>query len=291
MFGITTYIVAVSGGVDSMVLLHKIAIKHTEGKNKDVRYVVAHFHHGIRTDADKDAELVKKKAEEYGFVCETGYGELGEKVNEAEARKARYEFLRALAQKHKAEKIITAHHQDDLLESMVINMLRGVGTRGLVPMTQPDILRPLLSKTKQELREYATANDLEWREDSTNDDERYLRNYVRKKLMPTLEPQRSELLAIHNRAVDLFHELDMRLEVVLPKRNVLYRPKFLALDWSLQKEFMRGWLLKMNVKELEREVIEHSALAVKTLPIGKKIDIGKHLWLKSERENVLLSSK
>ncbi len=205
----TTFIIAVSGGVDSVVLLHKIVskIKNSPALTPDkypIKYVVAHFDHGIRKDSKQDAQFVKKLAVTNRLICEIGEGKLGVGVSEAVAREARYNFLRSVKDKYGAEKIITAHHQDDVLETMIINIIRGTGTHGLIPMSrQSDILRPLINQTKQSLLEYAKFKKLQWREDSTNKDEKYLRNYLRLQIMPKIAPKRQELLNINKKGSTL----------------------------------------------------------------------------------------
>jgi len=294
-----TYIVAVSGGVDSVVLLHKLT-SHTQNASPQLpstnpqppKYIVAHFDHGIREDSGSDAEFVKSLADNFGLIYELGKGNLGKDTSEATARDARYKFLRGVMKKHGADKIITAHHQDDVFESMVINMIRGTGARGLNPMSgSPDILRPLNHKTKKDLVSYAKDHDLEWREDSTNTDEKYLRNYVRSNIMQKLEPARSKLLELQKSVDGIYHDLDMRILTLLPKQNVLSRTWFVGLPYSVQKEIIRAWLTRCGVVDLDKAAIERIVIACKTLPINKQIDISGKLWLKSEKQNLLITSK
>jgi len=294
-----TYIVAVSGGVDSVVLLHKLT-SHTQNAAPQLpstnpqppKYIVAHFDHGIREDSGSDAEFVKSLADNFGLIYELGKGNLGKGTSEATARDARYKFLRGVMKKHGADKIITAHHQDDVIESMVINMIRGTGARGLNPMSgSPDILRPLIHKTKQDLTDYAEEHGLVWHEDSTNLDEKYLRNYVRLRLMPNLEPAREKMLAIQKLVDGTYHDVDMRITSLLPKQNVLSRSWFVCLPYAVQKEIIRAWLIRCGVEGLDKSTIERVVTGCKTLPINKQIDISGKLWLKSEKQNLLITSK
>lgn len=294
-----TYIVAVSGGVDSVVLLHKLT-SHTQNAAPQLpstnpqppKYIVAHFDHGIREDSGSDAEFVKSLADNFGLIYELGKGNLGKGTSEATARDARYKFLRGVMKKHGADKIITAHHQDDVIESMVINMIRGTGARGLNPMSgSPDILRPLIHKTKQDLTDYAEEHGLVWHEDSTNMDEKYLRNYVRLRLMPNLEPAREKMLAIQKLVDGTYHDVDMRITSLLPKQNVLSRSWFVCLPYAVQKEIIRAWLIRCGVEDLDKSTIERVVTGCKTLPINKQIDISGKLWLKSEKQNLLITSK
>lgn len=178
------YIVAVSGGVDSIVLLDRL-VKKKFLVFEEATFVVAHFDHGVRKDSAADAVFVRDLAKQYDVPFELGEATLGPGVSEAAARAARYAFLRSVLKKYKAQAIITAHHQDDLIETAIINMIRGTGWRGLASLDSGDeIIRPLLGTSKQDILQYARENSLEWKEDSTNVDERYLRNYIRRQLLP-----------------------------------------------------------------------------------------------------------
>lgn len=120
-----TYIVAVSGGVDSVVLLDMLA------KQADLQLVIAHFDHGIREDSKQDALFVAHLAAKYHVPFESERVELGHGASEALAREKRYAFLRMMFKKYNADAIITAHHQDDVIETSMINILRGTGRHGL----------------------------------------------------------------------------------------------------------------------------------------------------------------
>jgi tRNA(Ile)-lysidine synthase len=115
-----TYIVAVSGGVDSVVLLHLLS-------KTDCKLVVAHFDHGIRHNSHDDAAFVKSLAASYGLAYEEEKANLGPSASEDTARKARYAFLRRVTNTYHAKAIATAHHQDDVIETSIINILRGTG--------------------------------------------------------------------------------------------------------------------------------------------------------------------
>jgi tRNA(Ile)-lysidine synthetase-like protein len=178
----TNYIIAVSGGVDSVVLLDMMAkYKQTN------RLVVAHFDHGIRNDSAADARFVQELARGYQVPFEMRREELGAGASEQLARDRRYVFLNELAKKYDA-KIVTAHHQNDLIETVAINLERGTGWRGLSVFTNTSVIRPLLTKQKTELYEYALTHHLEWVEDETNQTDEYLRNRLRKSVA-TLDPE------------------------------------------------------------------------------------------------------
>lgn len=181
------FIIAVSGGVDSVVLLD-LLYKKKIPEFAGAEFVVAHFDHGAREDSASDAAFVEELAKRYGLQFECDRVELREGVSEEEARIARYEFLRSVQKKHRAEAIITAHHQDDVVETAIINIVRGTGWRGLASLdSTTKIKRPLLAMTKKEILDYARQYELVWREDSTNSDEQYLRNHIRRKLIPAAQ--------------------------------------------------------------------------------------------------------
>ncbi len=277
------FIVAVSGGVDSVALLHKLVAR----KPENVRYVVAHYDHGMRPDSTKDREFVEQIAKNLQLAFEAEEGKLGENTSEALAREKRYEFLHQIMEKYQADRIITAHHQDDVLETMIINILRGTGPRGLVSLRNTnDILRPLLQVTKSALIEYAHENSLTWREDPSNESDDYLRNYVRHHVMPKLETKRHDLLAARKRIEDIYFEVDGLLEYVVPESDELPRWPLLHFSWPVQREIMRTWLVSRGAVHLDRQAIERLAVAAKTLPAGKKVDVDESLWLESKKKTV-----
>jgi len=201
------YVVAVSGGVDSMVLLDMM-IRAGSGE-----LIVAHFDHGIRPDSRRDATFVKDIAEHHGLVFEMRREELGAKASEALARDRRYAFLRQVAKKHDAQ-LVTAHHLDDLVETVAINMTRGTGWRGLAALDS-DVLRPLIDMEKAALIEYALKREIEWREDSTNATGAYLRNRLRHKTPSLSVEQKRELRALHA------HQRALKREILEETRSLI----------------------------------------------------------------------
>lgn len=282
-----TYIVAVSGGVDSVVLLHKLM----KNKSPDILYVVVHVDHGIRDDSSEDAEFVRELAESYGLAFELKELRLGKNASEALAREQRYELLFSAMKRFNAEAIITAHHQDDVLETMIINMLRGTSPRGLIGFTRPGIMRPLLALSKREILAYADEHNLTWREDSTNQDTAYLRNYVRTHLMPKLQvADRKKLLAIRSDVETAYQEIDTltkRLLVSCVRQSELVRSRFVVLPYIVQAEVMAMWLRLYGV-QFDRRTIEKASLSAKTLLPGKHIELTKTAQLHATQETVVL---
>lgn len=183
------YVVAVSGGVDSMALLDLLA---TSKRQADWQLEVAHFNHGWTAAANRYAEVVEAAAKRHGLPFHSGMAKVT--VNEAAAREVRYRWLRQVARESGAEAIITAHHADDLVETVVLNLTRGTGRRGLTPFTSTkDVMRPLTTITKTALIAYAKERQLPWVEDATNIDTRFRRNAVRHERLPQLRQENPEL--------------------------------------------------------------------------------------------------
>lgn len=207
------YVVAVSGGVDSVVLLD--LLKRQAGLD----LVVAHFNHGIRgRQSDADARFVADLAADAGLKFELGRGNLGPNASEAAARRARYAFLRRVRKKYHAEAIVTAHQRDDLIETALINLLRSGGIRSLTSLrSRPGLARPLLGVPKSRLLAYARRAGLSWREDSTNQDARYLRNYLRLKVLSgsRAAPAKQKMLMLIQRQTVVINKIEHEVAKIL----------------------------------------------------------------------------
>lgn len=267
------YVVAVSGGVDSVVLLDLLA-----GMDK-LDLVVAHFDHGIRPDSSEDRELVATLSQKHDLTFEFGRGKLGSGASEDQARQARYEFLRQVCNKYKATGVILAHHQDDAVETLAFNVLRGTRRKGMSSLQSTDaILRPLMGYTKEEIYDYARRKDLVWREDSTNADEKYTRNWIRRKLLPKLsKSQKRELVQSYQLSKDRNKVLDVAVKAQLEavaRGQGLDRRQFIALPYSVASEVMVAWLSQNGVRDIDRRLIDQLVVSVKTLQPGKKISLG-----------------
>ncbi len=260
------YVVAVSGGVDSVALLHMLAqLPH-------VQLTVAHFDHGIRPDSRQDRLLVEKLARQYGLPFVYAEGKLGESASENKAREARYAFLDAVRKQTAAQAIITAHHQDDAVETAVHNVLRGTGRKGMTSLKSVDgILRPLLHVPKEKLREYAGHNNLTWREDSTNTDLAYRRNYLRHVVVPRLKAASPEahdrLKQLIKRQHDLNHAIDTQLNTFLhtqPDTQTLRRVDIVMLPHNVAREMVAHWLRQNGKRQFNRMQLERLTMAIKT---------------------------
>ena len=181
-------LLAVSGGGDSVAMLWMFRTLY------DGPLIVAHVNHGIRETADEDAAFVKGLAEMWGlpfFERKASVPleqEQGESLETA-ARRVRHRELISLADSNGAWGIATAHNRDDLAETALFHILRGTGIRGGVGITDQNgrFLRPMLGLRREFLRELLRVRELEWREDETNNDTAFTRNFIRLELLPLIE--------------------------------------------------------------------------------------------------------
>lgn len=183
-------LIAVSGGIDSMTLLD-LARRVFEG-----RIAAAHCNFGLRgAESDGDQRLVETCCRRYGillhtvrFDTEAEARRRGESIQMA-ARRLRYEWFDSLCDEHGYDKIAIAHHADDSAETFFINLLRGTGLRGLTGIgdRRGRIVRPLLFARRDDITAYAAAENIPYREDSTNAGLKYLRNRLRHDILPRLE--------------------------------------------------------------------------------------------------------
>ena len=203
-------ILAVSGGIDSMVLLERFFRADPEN------IVVAHFNHGTRTSADLDEQFVFSRCKELKVPFETMKIMLGEGVSEELARQKRYDFLYHVANKYGGE-IYTAHHLDDLIESIAINLIRGTGWRGLTPFSDNRIHRPFIEMGfyKTDILRFAAENRVLFREDPTNSTDDYLRNRVRLKLFIMSRAEKEKLIDFYKRQAIIRHEIEELCESLL----------------------------------------------------------------------------
>lgn len=183
---------AVSGGLDSMCLLHFL---DSWGRRNGFFPAAAHFNHRLRGEAaDRDQRFVEDWCAGRGIPCFTGSGDTraemarsGRSLEEC-ARDLRYSFLRETARREDFPAILTAHHADDNAETMLLNLIRGTGTAGLagIPPVRENLYRPFLSLSRETLSDYARSHSLPHVEDETNREDDAARNVLRHQVFPVL---------------------------------------------------------------------------------------------------------
>ena len=245
-----TIIVAVSGGPDSMALLHLLSrIK----KAIDIEVVCAHVNHNTgRSGQLEEQQYVKRFCKNHNITFETmTIEEYGDDNFENEARNIRYNFFESVVLKYNANYLMTAHHGDDLIETIMMRMVRGSNLKGysgfkkIVEMDNYKIVRPLISYTKKELEEYNEENNVKYFIDATNSSDKYTRNRYRKYLLPFLK---SEDVNVHHKFLKFSENLnsacnfinkerDKALKRVLLEDSIVI-DKFLLEDEYIQREIL-----------------------------------------------------
>ena len=183
-------ICAVSGGADSMAMLWAL---NTLKEKLKIDVQAAHFNHNLRgEESDRDEAFVKNFCNSHGIICHVGSArvEAGEKGLEAAARNARYGFLQQLP-----GKIATAHTADDNAETMLMHLIRGTGLKGLggIAPNRENIIRPMLTVTRQEVLQFLKEENIPYVNDSSNETDAFLRNRIRHHVMPLLKAENPSL--------------------------------------------------------------------------------------------------
>jgi tRNA(ile)-lysidine synthetase len=264
-------ILAVSGGVDSMALLAMYA-------HADI--IVAHVDHGTRKSSAEDANFVRQKCQKLGVkFYETKLG-LGEGVSEELARQKRYEFLKTIQEKEGGT-LCTAHHLDDVVESIAINLIRGTGWRGLTPFYGDELVRPfIISKMwKRDVLKFAGEHGVCFRQDPTNYEAYYLRNRIREKMTELNKTTRADIINLFEKQIELRGKIE-KLVTELVKQTVVgknfhKKELFLTADEKVALEVLREICL-MHGYSLTRKQLGDFLLAIKTYAPHKKFNLPKN---------------
>ncbi len=248
-------LLAVSGGVDSMVMLHLF-------KQAGYSFGVAHCNFGLRADESQgDEDLVRNACKEqeipfhiHAFETKKYAAQHGLSIQMA-ARDLRYTYFNRLAEEHKYTYVATAHHLNDSLETVLLNLIRGTGIDGItgISVNHQNIIRPLLFASRDVIVDYANACQLRWREDSSNASDKYHRNLIRNQVVPLLKMintnleesfqhsleriQGAALLAMNS--IDLFTKQAIResaTNVYINKALLASRPSQAVLLWEIIKD-------------------------------------------------------
>ena len=264
-------ILAVSGGVDSMALL---------AMYKQADIVVAHIDHGTRKSSAEDADFVRRKCQELGVKFYETKLELGEGVSEELARKKRYEFLKTIQEKEGGT-LCTAHHLDDVLESIAINLIRGTGWRGLTPFYGDELVRPfIISKMwKRDVLKFTGEHGVCFRQDPTNYEADYLRNRVREKMAELDETTRVNIIYLFEKQNKLREKIEKSVTELAKQtvvgKNFHKKELFLVADEKAALEVLREICL-MRGHGLTRKQLGDFLLAIKTYAPHKKFNLPKN---------------
>jgi len=300
-------IVGVSGGPDSICLvdvLRKIADK------SNLIIIMAHVNYGLRgNDSASDEQLVKKYAKKHSIICETLVCEDISGGSENSWREIRYAFFKKVCAKHGAIKVAVAHTKNDQAETVLCHLLRGSGLQGLSGMqyySKNNIIRPLLGVTRNDVLEYCAKYNIAYNIDKTNEDTSFMRNRVRKDLIPELaklyNPQIIDILATTAMIVAddqdfLKNTKDEFWHVKNDKTNITFSAKeFLSKHISVQRRTLRTIIDKLcgSLVNIESNFIEelrkmisstknkHKIIYTKDLKMMKNDDTVEFVKLKTE---------
>ncbi|MBM0656892.1 tRNA lysidine(34) synthetase TilS [Capnocytophaga genosp. AHN8471] len=201
-------LLAISGGIDSVVLTHLL---HSHG----TELLLAHCNFQLREEeSDGDEAFVHDFAKTLGIPLEvkrfdTHQYAIAHQLNtQLAARELRYEWFYELLETHHCDALATAHHANDNLETFLINLSRGSGLDGLlgIPQQIDKIVRPLLQWSRQQIYDYAEAHRLQWREDSSNSSNKYVRNVIRHEIIPQMAAVHPNYLENFNQTQEYLHQ-------------------------------------------------------------------------------------
>tara|TARA_B100001250_G_scaffold408582_1_gene431249 strand:- start:598 stop:1902 length:1305 start_codon:yes stop_codon:yes gene_type:complete len=203
-------LLAVSGGVDSMVLLDLFEKAHSN-------FSVAHSNFCLRgKESDKDQEFIKLISESRGIECfiqKFNTEEYAKENNisiQMAARELRYSWFQKICQQYNFDFIATAHHMNDSVETLLINLIRGTGFAGLhgIKEIENNIIRPIITLRKEDLIQYAKDNNVEYREDSSNKDEKYIRNKIRNQIIPIMKDINPSVISSVGKTISRIGEVE-----------------------------------------------------------------------------------
>ncbi|WP_426476172.1 tRNA lysidine(34) synthetase TilS [Chryseobacterium sp. CBSDS_008] len=264
-----TYLLAVSGGADSMVLASLFRDFGHETQGTQFRFQVAHINYKLRgNDSDQDQKTVQDFCEKNHIKFHLY--EVSEKDQKPEnsiqlwARELRYAFFKEIQEKEKLEFLVTAHHLNDQLETFIINLSKAAGINGLsgIPSNDNHILRPFLAFSKKEIYEFAAQHAIEFREDLSNKKNDYLRNKIRNEIVPMLMETNDHFLenfrkssSLLNQTKDFIqkqiHEIENQLTVFNQGYKILSKEKL-----NQQSGFVKFEILKKYGFNQEEEIVK-----------------------------------
>lgn len=315
MYGGRTLVVAVSGGADSLALLHGLTTRRDE---LDLTLHVATLDHGIRGEAGAaDAEYVRQLAQAWGVACTVGRVDVPKLAQEwkvgieAAARRARYDFLARVCHELNTSYVVTAHNANDQVETILMHIIRGSGTRGLAGMESAAmpyhstirLARPLLNVTRAEIDAYCAEHGIIPRHDETNDDTRYTRNRIRHEVLPLLRqinPQvdaallrLSEIARIDDWALQqrLYREINAAGDRVVRdgKRYLINRDWITQLDTALAQRMFPWVSAFLQCESPTYERVQAALNAATTGVVGTSIELGNRLTFTIDYTNFIIA--
>lgn len=263
-------VVGVSAGPDSMCLLY---ILEQLRKKLDFKIIVAHVNHKLRKESEEEAVFLRNYCEKHNLVFE--YLEIekwGDDNFHNEARKMRYNFYKELVEKYEANYIMTGHHGDDLIETIIMRITRGATMSGYSGFSTKSnfndiyIIRPLIFVTKDQILDYDEEHNIEYRIDKSNFKDKYTRNRYRKSVLPFLKEEEENVHEKFLKFSNMLKEYDEYIDSVMKKElkkvyvnDEIIIPEFIKLEHIIQvkivehilKEIYTNDLLLINDKHID----------------------------------------
>jgi len=297
-------LVAVSGGIDSVVLFHALfSLK----EKLQYSLAIAHYNFCLRgKESDEDEVFVKTIAEKYNipFFAERENLLINSSASIQErARELRYNFFQQIANKFSYTKIATGHNENDNVETVLFNFFRGSGVRGLsgIPIQRENIIRPLLICSRKEIEDYANENQLSFRTDSSNEKNIYSRNVIRNVIIPEVEETiNANVRQTLERTSLLFSDLENYLQYELKKlskliivsnndnESIISLPILLSQPKFLQEYFFYNFLSELLQKEISHSLIDNVTKFCKN-ETGSTLSIGENISLLKNRDHLIFS--
>ena len=296
--------VALSGGVDSVVLLHLL---YELQKTHHFTLNATHVNHGLSQHADKWVKFCEKLCRDLSVPLDVQYVKLPQKKSlgiEGEARRLRYEKLL----QSKSDLIVLAHHEDDQAETFLLQLIRGAGVKGLSSMAQFDdarkLWRPLLNASRMDIEKYAKTHKLKWIEDESNQNIDFDRNFIRSKVLPILKNRFNHIIKVISRSSSHLSEaqnlLDDLAKIDLKKRlksskykHILQVKALNKLSHSRAKNVLRYWLeinhQLMPSKDLLDELLRQVLTAKKDAEL--KIELSKEFEIRRYKDEIYIVQK
>lgn len=299
-------LLAVSGGADSMVMLNLfLAVRDSW----ELKLGVVHVNHQLRgADSDKDEEFVRTAAQSFKLpfsikrVDTLKHAHDNHLSKQEAARELRYQFFEECRAEVGATSVATAHHADDNAETVLLNVLRGTGIRGLagIPLRRENgsIVRPLLFARRQEVEQYAVARSIAYRTDLSNESTEYTRNYLRKTVIPLLNDEvHPDIVGSLNRLSHIMRQLDQRISHEVEGRraeicqtddkgrSTVTISRLLSEPLFLQEEVVVHLLRSLDLEVHADKV--HAILELCSHPTGRSLQLSRSLAVYRDRDHLV----
>lgn len=248
-------IIACSGGPDSMCLLNLLIRLKTK---KNLELIVAHVNHKLRSVSDDEAKMVEDYAKKNKVTFELQELDYqNAKFSEDDAHRKRYKFFKSLIKKYKAYYLITAHHGDDLIETILMRIARGSNLNGYIGIkriTQNEdyvTLRPLLSTTKDEIIKYNESENIPYVIDESNDSLKYTRNRYRKNVLPFLKNEDEYIHLKYLKFSEELEEYDNFVNNYIKEKEFIVDNQIVINKITNESEFIKRKTIELIVKSIQ----------------------------------------